>query len=115
MRASIPALFVVMTFLMKFFLDGNKGIRRAILIIVMIIGACTPASEICRSAALTSKVILREHGLLPENMTVVELKRNEVYSLGSIRTTDKEMIEGYVNHFLAFNYKDSFFFKYLSR
>lgn len=125
MRASIPPLFVLMTFLMKFFLDGNRGIRKTILIGTMLIGAWTPINEINRTAAYTSINILYRYGLLPakiytlrtakNNPLIRELRREEIYSLGSIRTTDKNMIEGYRNHFLTFNYQDSFFFRYLAK
>lgn len=123
-RASMPALFILMTFLMKFFLDGNKGTRKTVLIAAMLIGTWTPINEVNRTLAFTSIDILNKHGLLPAKMQSMKinnkaivrpLKREEIYSLGNIRTTDKEIIEGYRDHFLAFNYQDSFFFRYLAR
>ena len=65
MRASIPALFILMTFTIKFFLDGNYGIKRYMLIAALLIGAWTPINEFNRTIAFTSIKILDDCGLLP--------------------------------------------------
>lgn len=116
-RASIPALFIMMTFLMKFLLDGNHGTRKAILVIAMLIGAWTPVNEMNRSASAFAINGLNSCGLLPARLQkhVRELRREEIYSFGHIRTTQTGLINTYKYNYSAYDFQDSFFFKYLAK
>ena len=56
MRASIPAVFCLMVYVIKFLLEDNNKllIRKRILIIVLILGACTPFMEFTRCWVYTA-------------------------------------------------------------
>lgn len=56
MRASIPAIFCLMVYIIKFLFEENNKliIRKKILIIVLILGACTPFMEFTRCWVYTA-------------------------------------------------------------
>ena len=103
MRASIPALFILMLYIMEFLMEKNVGmqIRKKILIIVLIIGSLTPLTEINRSIYNT--------------MNSSEILQEQVHSLGAIRTEDKYMIQTIKEQFFVYDYENSAFFKYLAK
>lgn len=98
MRASIPALFILMTFLIKFLLDDNNKTKKIILVIVMIIEAATPIIEINRSIGVT---LLRTW-----QGRRSELLREEIHSYGDIST--KQLLS---YHFFIPDYEHSIFYK----
>ncbi|MBQ7594531.1 MAG: hypothetical protein IJU48_09290 [Synergistaceae bacterium] len=119
MRASLPALFIVMTFLMRCLMFELKGTRKTVLIIAMVIAAWTPICEFNRSIFNTTVYELNAHNLLPASMhhLVVEPRRDEVYSFGNVRVNDKALdyIKIIQNNYFAYNYETSTFFKYLAK
>lgn len=104
MRVSIPALFMLMYYADRALYD-NKGIRKILLIVLLIIGSYTPFTEIYRS--VTNKLYWSEYMI-----------RDEIYSFGNTHYNgdDKEdSIKMISDQFFAYDYKNSFFFKYLAK
>lgn len=104
MRASIPALFMLMYYVIRSLYDNNK-VLKILTVIVLLIGAYTPFTEIYRSVDNT----LNWHDYII---------RDEVYSFGDTHYCgdDKEdSIKMISNQFFAYNYQDSFFFRYLAK
>lgn len=102
MRGTIPALFLLMYFVIKYLID-NKGmkLKKLMLILFLIIGSYTPITEINR----TIKNTIGSSDYLQE----------EVGSFGDIQTIDESRILIAKDQFFIYNYKNSFFFKYLSK
>jgi len=108
MRASIPALFALMLFVMRFFIErAEKGkdnkdyrVRFAILLVAFILSSITPLHEINRVVRST--------------MTEEELLREDCYSYANIKLED----EGYINlikeQYFVYDYEDVFFYKYFA-
>ena len=117
MRASIPALFILMTFVIKFFLDKeNSGfiLRKKLLVLAMIIGAVTPLLEINRGVGFTMLNVLERQGLIqPEKRRI--LLREEIHSLGLIKTNNTSDIEMVRRQFYISDYENSLFFKYIAK
>lgn len=106
MRASIPALFLLMTFVIRFFTSQSQkeaAIRTKLLIAVCIIGMYTPFVEINRSLTAT---------LSGDDDS---LRKEHVYSFGNIQTNDELVIELTKEQFFAYDYENSLFFKYLAK
>ena len=104
MRASIPALFMIMYYVIRSLCDNNKMLKNVTLI-VLIIGAYTPFTEIYRSIDNT----LNWHEYII---------RDEIYSFGDTHYNgdDREdSIKMISDQFFAYDYQDSFFFKYLAK
>ncbi len=104
MRASIPALFMLMCYVERSMYE-NGMISKILLAIVLFMGAYTPFTEIYRSIA--NKMYWSEYMI-----------RDEVYSFGNTQYNgdDKEdSIKMISNQFFAYNYENSFFFKYLAK
>ena len=104
MRASIPALFMLMYYVIRSLCDNNKMLKNVTLI-VLIIGAYTPFTEIYRSIDNT----LNWHEYII---------RDEIYSFGDTHYNgdDREdSIKMISDQFFAYDYQDSFFFKYLAK
>ena len=104
MRASIPALFMLMYYAIRSLCDNNKMLKNVTLI-VLIIGAYTPFTEIYRSIDNT----LNWHEYII---------RDEIYSFGDTHYNgdDREdSIKMISDQFFAYDYQDSFFFKYLAK
>ena len=97
MRASIPALFILMTLCMQMLLNKKKErgykIRKTILVVCLIIGGCTPAVELYRG--------------------VYHVVHEKNIFLASDFTRSFENTEPSIN-FEAFDYQNTFFYKYLA-
>lgn len=123
MRASIPPLFMLMTFLMKCLVDDAsllKGTRRALLIAVMIIGAWTPMNEINGHIIRTGLAVSNSYDLfsVPSDLKFRTIRRDEIYSFGNMRTDNENalnIMRTWKNNFFAHDYEDSAFFKYLAK
>ena len=121
MRATISTLFVLMIFVLKFLFEENAVLRKRkiILVLALAIGAYTPVTEINRSVIFTAVHVLRENNLLPTSLMqkaqTIKLLREEVYTLGNIRTDEFKIIKMCKDNFFAYDYKNSFFFKYLAK
>ena len=104
-RGLIPASFILMMYCIAFLLERYENkelkIRKTILIIVLIVGAFTPVSEIVRITSST--------------MNEGAIRYESVYSFGDIRTEDVGMITTTRNQFFKYEYADSAFFKYLAK
>ncbi len=104
MRVSIPALFMLMYYVTRALYD-NKGIRKILLIIVLIIGSYTPFTEIYRS-------------IKNKNDWPGYIIRDEINSFGNTQYNGEDRedsIKMISNQFFAYNYQNSFFFKYLAK
>lgn len=110
MRGSIPALFILMVFIIRFLSEPEVGnhskiqIRKMILIFVLVIGAYTPFCEINRSIQKTLSASSKS-----------EILAEEVYSLGDMHTDNSTLIETVNRLFFARDYADSFFFNRLAK
>jgi len=96
MRASIPALLVLMIFVVRYLLEAENGWRKYVLIFFLVIGTITPLNEIIRSVKNTV--------LAPENMIQDHLKTF---------AEPKNIAE--TTFFVAQHPERSFFFKYLAK
>ena len=123
MRGTLSTLFVFMIFILRFLFEEDRALkkRKIILVIALVIGAVTSVNEINRSVLYSAVHVLRENNLLPtaliqwaENENI-KFSRNEINSLGKIKTEDKMSIEMCKDQFFAYDYKNSFFFKYLAK
>ena len=104
MITSIPALFMLMYYVIRSLCDNNKMLKNVTLI-VLIIGAYTPFTEIYRS--IDNSLNWHEY-----------IIRDEIYSFGDTHYNgdDREdSIKMISDHFFAYDYQDSFFFKYLAK
>lgn len=104
MRASIPALFMLMYYVIRSLYD-NKNVIKVITIAVLVIGAYTPFTEIYRSVDNT----LNWHEYII---------RDEIYSFGDTHYNgdDREdSIKMISDQFFAYDYQNSFFFKRLAK
>ena len=106
MRASIPALFILMLYVMRFFLERKKQsreykIRVWVLLTVFLIGCITPMHEINR--------------VVKNTMTQTELLQESCYSYANIQLEDVSYIELVRDQFFVYNYKDVLFYKYFAR
>ena len=101
MRGSIPALFLLMMFVINY-LEDKKSKDKIILIIVLLLGSITPIHEIGRSIhetfTLEPKQYISEHG--------IKSIGNPLREEGLILCNEQ---------FYSKNYKKTFFFKYLSK
>lgn len=105
MRASIPALFILMVYVIQF-LTGQaetKEIkyRKIILAVVLMIGTFTPLSEMNRSLVST--------------MSNNDILQEQIYSFGDIQVNDEHRITVAKNQYFMYEYENSFFFKYLAK
>lgn len=106
MRATIPALFITSIYIIKY-LDENgyKNVRSILLVVLLAIGTYTPFTEIYRSIYNTT--------------TNYKYRlRDEAYSFGDYKyhyETWEDAICIIRDQFYAYDYGDSFFFKYLAK
>ena len=104
MRGSIPALFMLMCYAVRYLSENNRDtkfkIKKRILIGVICIGTMTPLAEVDRTLQVTtaSDNVLQE----------------QIGSFGNMKTQDEFLINTAKNQFFIYNYKDSIFFKYLA-
>ena len=54
MRASIPPLLILMTYVLRYLFDGHNQLAKVFLVIFFGIGSITPFNEIYRSVVITS-------------------------------------------------------------
>lgn len=105
MRGSIPALFLLMFFVIKFLHDGwfdiAVTVKKRLLILVLCIGALTPLAEINRALKLTMK----------SDSLIFE----EIYSFGNIQSENPDYIRLVKDQFFVYEYEDALFFKYLAK
>lgn len=140
MRASIPALFCLMVYVLKFLLEERgRWEQKALLALALLIGAWTPMTEINRSVLWTTlhhmangflgpgaEDLYRFAGVREERpravmRAVVEriaqspILKDQVYSFGEAKIADRGWLNGIKTHFLMYDYENSIFFKYLAR
>lgn len=101
MRASIPELLVLSVCLMRYVLECRKKWMRWAVALVLIVGAVTPFSEICRSVTNTAL-----QGAAP-----VET----VYSFQKFATDNENILQICRRQFFAYDPEESFFFSYLGK
>lgn len=103
MRVSLPSLFMLMFFVIDSLVTINYSkVKKIILVVLLLVGAYTSYTEIERS--IVNKRDFSKYMI-----------RDEIYSFGDIRNNNKEAIEIISDQFFAYDYKNSFFFKYLAK
>ncbi|MCM1296343.1 MAG: hypothetical protein NC311_12460 [Muribaculaceae bacterium] len=105
MRSSLPALFMLMIYVIKYLIETKNGqfikIRKLILIGFLAVGLLTPLSEINRA--------LIHYG------TNDNLLQEQVGSFGNIQTNNETIIYAIKRQFLVYDYQEKAFYKYLAR
>lgn len=103
MRASIPALFFTMIYVGNFIelKDSSCAFRRKMMIVILCLGMWTPITEMNRNISNT----------LNSDQYIYD----PVYSFGRMETADEGQIGIIRNQFFVYDYKEKFFFKWLSR
>jgi hypothetical protein len=96
MRASIPPLVILMTFVLRFLFDEQNQIARLIVVILFGIGAITPLNEIYRSLQITFHDYPHRHA-------------DNIQSMSSFKFIED------VGPFVAIDPEKSFFFKYFGK
>jgi len=108
MRASIPALFLLMVMCLQyvFEMEDKKRYRdRRIMLIVLCIGYLVSVTEIQRNCAATLTLSQQDY--------IIE----DVYSFGRMNTDNENQIRVNLNQYMSLEeeYKESFFYKYLMK
>lgn len=105
MRGSIPALFLLMVFVMTYLLEyGSRQElrqRTVALLIVLCIGAMTPLVEINRSVINTA------------TKESAEYLETDVGSLGNVQTQNIDRIHKIQEQFFCYDYEENWYFRYL--
>jgi hypothetical protein len=96
MRASIPPLLILMTYVLQYLFDGHNRAAKAFLVFFFIIGAVTPFNEIYRSVLITS-------GDYPERLA------DHIQSMSNFKFIKD------VGPFIAIDPEKSVFFKYFGK
>ena len=117
MRASIPALFILMTFAMRFLIECPDAVRKKLLAVVMIISAWSAMTEINRSMGYMALKLMDKCGILPIKFEryLEKLHHEGLYSIGDVKPDDEENMNKYAQYISVNNYKDSAFFRYLAK
>ena len=97
MRSSIPALFILMIYVLKYLIEERKDLNYLLLVLILVIGAVTPTTEITRS------IVYGRH---------IE---DSVHSFGRIETEDSDIIEKISNQFFTYDMDSKFFYKYVGK
>lgn len=105
MRASIPALFALMLYVIRFLTDRvndsrDYRIRYVILLAVFILGSITPMHEINR--------------VIKNTITEDNLLQEDCYSYADIQMEDEGYISLIKDQFFVYDYENKFFYKYLA-
>ena len=100
MRASIPALFIFMLYIIET-MNRIETTSKIVLTAMLLIGSLTPISEINRSIKNT----------LIGNYDNEE----EIYSFGNIQTRNEARIKIVKDQFFIYDYNESIFFKSLGK
>lgn len=121
MRASIPALFLLMSFLVQYLLDDKVKAqypkRRKVAVAVILVGFLTSVSELQRNVTVT---IMHEKA---------EYIKESVGSFGRVRTeledrtgiyfiqcrSMEEQVRINFNQYTPIDYQDSFFYKHIAK
>ncbi len=98
MRGSIPALFILTVFVIKYVQSNQK---QTVIAIMLVISSVTAISEIDRSVYNTFK---------SDNYL-----KEEIYSFGDMRTDSDYWIHTCTRQFFARDYEDSAFYKYFAK
>jgi hypothetical protein len=105
-RASIPALFITMVYVMTYLLekrqDSGYRIRKKLLVGVLCIGMMTPLVEVNRVVYNTA-------------FSDAPLEREDVRSFGDIQSSEESYILTIKLQFLSYDYEDTIFFRYLAK
>ena len=105
MRGSIPALFLLTVFIIKYFVEDWKNnsekIRKVVLVVVFCIGLLTPLTEINRTVQST--------------FAGEKFLREEVVSFGNMQNQNEDQITTAKEQFFIYDYENSLFFKYLGK
>jgi hypothetical protein len=108
MRGSIPALFILMFYIMKYLIENKPDKesqtmrrRKYMLILALCCGMMTPLTEINRTVVntISSGTILQE----------------QIGSFGDMQTEDDYYIRTAKAQFFVYDYENTIFFKYLSK
>lgn len=105
MRGSIPALFMLMVYAIRY-LDtnwncGTEKIRKWALVTTLCIGMITPLNEINRTVKRT--------------LTSDDLLQEDIGSFGDIRTENTRHIEIAKSQFFVYDYENTPFYRYLGQ
>ena len=122
-RGTIPALFILMVFVMKFLVEENNPslrIRKICLATVLAVGALTAIGEINRSIAHDILFLIRDKKVAtPIVSRFPKLKKtliyDDVYSIGKMRTDNENEIKIFMKQFFIYRLEDTFFFRYLAK
>ena len=124
-RGTIPALFILMVFVMKFFIDEKHPslrIRKICMVAVLFVGALTAVGEMNRSILHNILFLIKDKEIatpivkrLPQSALEIPLLREEVYSIGRIRTNEETVIKLFMKQFFTYRLGDTLFFKYLAK
>lgn len=103
MRASIPALFVLMLYVINYLIENekNRKIKKYICMGLLAIGFLNPLAEINRTLART--------------MTQDDILQKDITSFGDIQSNDVAKINIIQKQFFIHDYQKKFFFRYLAK
>ena len=101
MRASIPALFILMMYVINTLIYTDNRRIKYLLSIALLIGSLTPISEINRSVVNSRKGYIDN--------------QEEIGSFGNIKTQDEARINIVKDQFFIYGFEESLFFKYLGK
>ena len=101
MRASLPALFLLMFCILRYLLEPGKAWQKTALIVLLVIGLATPFQEVTRSVIGTT------------TQTKEAYLQESIYSFAAIRSEDMDQIEMCDVQFFAHNYENSAFYRYI--
>ena len=102
MRASIPALYILMIYIMRTLTYSKEKKVKTILTVLLVIGSFTAFNEINRS--LVNTIVHKVKG-----------NEEEVYSFGQFRSENKSTITISKDQFFIYDYEKTPFFRYLAR
>ena len=116
MRASIPALFILMTFVMRYFIEYPVCMKKKFLAAVMIIAAWTGMNEMNRSIGYIVLNAADKSGVLPAKFThyLAKLHHEGLYSISEVDPDDTDNMNKYGQYISVPDYESSAFFRYLA-
>lgn len=106
MRASIPAIYLMMVMVLKYLLDSqiksDHNVRRRILAAAVVIGFLTSAVELQRNISITLTASEEEY------------RNDPVVSFEKVKYGSDEFTRLIFDQYLSVDYKDSLFYKYIA-
>ena len=124
-RGTIPALFILMMFVMKFLTDESNPLlrsRKILMSIILLIGAFTGLGEINRSMLHDVLFLIKEKAIatpivskFSKSALEHSLLREQVYSIGRMKTQDESTIKLFQQQFFTYDYEHTFFFGKLGK